>query len=411
VKFARDRFPPGFFDLPRDAGDVLPLDVIERWTTSPQTREVARAILAPHTLQGTVVSSDSAGLTRLTRERPLVEILMMVSRPKELVHAWGSAIGGRALGVWAADNTQMFYGESVDADRVVGMLLAVLDQVREECEVQIGLCAHHGQFFELAGGVYGPDADRVEVVAEEHTDGGELVITDTLAGRLAGDAFTLTPRQDLARAFGGILRVEGGPRLSGVTPEDFHYPAPYSDEFYKDLARTKGKRRSMLPKPMYQQAAVVLIEREAEDRDIPEVAALNDLALTAAMKRIGGALLPDLGGTEIKNAGLIGIYTFAESRSAVAFAEEFRRTLAAQGIQCRIGVDQGQVLTFDLGSGKRDIAGSPVNIASKLAQDVGELGSIYVSEAAFQATHQRVEASTRRMEVEVSGVRLGAVVL
>ena len=408
AKFSSERFPPGFFDLPRDAGDVLPLDVIERWTTSAQTQEVARAILAPHTLRGVVVSSDAAGLTRLTRERPLVEILMMVNRPKELVHAWGAAIGGRALGVWAADNTQMFYGDAVAADRVVGMLLAMLDQVSAECEVAIGLCAHHGQFFELAGGVYGPDADRVELVAEEHTEGGELVITDALAAQLEEGRYTLATRADLAREFGTILRVSGGPRLGDVTPEDFRYPAPFSVDFYEDLSRTKGRRRSMLPKPRYQEVAVVLIEREAEDRDVPEVAALNDLALTAAMMRIGGALLRDLGGTEIKNAGLVGIYTFAQARPAVGFAEEFRRALRAQGIQCRIGVDVGQVLTFDLGGGKRDIAGSPVNIASKLAQDVGEFGSIYVSEA---AATQAGTASEHRISVDVSGVPLAATVL
>jgi hypothetical protein len=40
------------------------------------------------------------------------------------------------------------------------------------------------------------------------------------------------------------------------------------------------------------------------------------------------------------------------------------------------------VLLFELGAGARDIAGSPVNVASKLAQDVGEFGKIHVSDAA-----------------------------
>ncbi len=410
AKFSSERFPPGFFDLPRDAGEQLPVAVIERWTTSPQTRAVAREILAPHTLAGTVVSSDAAGLTRLTRERPLVEILAMVNRPKEIVHAWGKAVGGRALGVWAADNTEMFYGAGIAADRVVAMLLAMMDQVRTECEVPIGLCAHHGQFFELAGGVYGPDADRVEVVAEEHTEGGEVVVTDAVADLLGGGhGFTLRPRADLAERFGAILRVDGGPRLAGVSAEDINYPAPYSAQFFAEISRSQGRRRSLMPRPSYDEAAVVLIEREAEDPDIPEVKVLNDLALTAAMIRIGDQFLEDLKGTEIKNAGLVSIYTFADARSAVSFAEEIRRTLAQTGIRCRIGVDVGQVLVFDLGTGGHDIAGDPVNTASKLAQDLGELGGIYVSARA--AAKAGLTASGVRQRFGVSGVELEAVVL
>src|SRR5450432_676107 len=103
-RFSRDRFPPGFFDLPQSAGETLPLDIISRWTQGAQTPELARAILAPHVLRGTIVSSDSAGLTRLGRERPLIEILAMIGHPKEIIHAHGRALGGRAIGVWAADN-------------------------------------------------------------------------------------------------------------------------------------------------------------------------------------------------------------------------------------------------------------------------------------------------------------------
>jgi len=408
AKFARDRFPPGFFDLPRDAGETLPVAVIDRWTHSDQTRETARALLAPHTLRGTVVSSDSAGLTRLTRELPLVAILAMVNHPKEFVHAYGRAVGGRAIGVWAADNTQMFYPGDVPAERVLGMLLAALDHVGRECEVGIGLCAHAGEYFELGGGMYGPDADRVELVAEEHTEGGELVVTDALAERLpAGHSFALTPRRELAAEFGGILRVTGGPRLEGLALTDFKYPAPYSTDFYDGLgAFTRTGRQSAMPRPAYEDLAVVLIEREREELDVPEVAALNDLALAAAMKRIGGELLRDLGGTEIKTAGLISLFTFADCRVALDFARAFRGTLAGQGIQCRIGVDAGPVLVFQLGPGSRDIAGSAVNTASKLAQDCGVFGRIHVSDAAGRRAG--LGEAEPALRFTLSGVELAA---
>ena len=164
-RFNPTRFPPGFFDLPPDAGQRLPLEMISAWTRSDQTRERATTLLAPCTLRGLVVSTDTAGLTRLTEERSLIEILAMVSRPKELVHAYGRAIGGVPIGVWAADNTQMFYPEAVAPDHVIGMLLTLMDRIGAECEVGIGACVHEGIFYELGQCLYGPDADRVEAIA------------------------------------------------------------------------------------------------------------------------------------------------------------------------------------------------------------------------------------------------------
>jgi class 3 adenylate cyclase len=406
AKFSSDRFPPGFFDLPQGAGETLPLETIAQWTHSAQTREVARAILGPHTLRGTVVSSDSAGLTRLTHERPLIEILAMVNHPKELIHAHGRAIDGRSIGVWAADNTEMFYDAGIAVERVVAMLLTAMGRVAKECEVGIGMAAHSGEFFELGAGVYGPDADRVETVAEEHTEGGELVITDDLVRGLPDEhGFTLRPRRDIAAAFGGIYRVTGGPKLEGLDATDTRYPAPYSSDFFEGLSSyTRSHRDSVAPRPAYQELAVVLIEREREEPDVPEVAVLNDLSLTAAMKRIGGALLRDVQGAEVKNSGLIGIYTFPECRAAVEFARGFRQALAEQGIQCRIGIDVGPVLVFELGPGSRDIAGSAVNIASKLAQDVGEFGKIQISGAVAKQAGAKRERPT--LTFKVSGVEL-----
>jgi class 3 adenylate cyclase len=407
-KFSRDRFPPGFFDLPSDAGETLPVEIIDRWTHSDQTRETALALLGPHTIRGIVVSSDAAGLTRLTRELPLIEILALINRPKELVHAYGRAIGGRSIGVWAADNTQMFYPQNLAADRVVSMLLTMLDQVTRECEVGIGLCAHSGEYFELAGGVYGPDADRVELAAEEYTEAGELVITDHLASQLTpGFGFSLAPRAGLPATLGEILQVTGGPRLPGLEATDLKYPVPYTDDFYAGLsAYARTRRKSLAPRPLYRELAVVLIEREREEPDIPEVAALNDLSLAAVMKRIGGRLLADLRGQEIKTAGLISLYTFEDCASAVSFAEAFRDSLGAQHIQCRIGIDVGDVLLFQLGPASRDIAGGPVNVASKLAQDCGEFGKIYLSDEAARRAGRRRERPTLRFQV--SGVELAA---
>lgn len=151
---------------------------------------------------------------------------------------------------------------------------------------------------------------------------------------------------------------------------------------------------------------MVLVERERDVPDVPEVAVLNDLALSAATKRIGGGLLREHGGTEIKTGGPIGIYTFPDAAAATAFAQAFRQAFAEQGVATRIGIDVGPVLIFDLGHGSRDIAGSPVNVASKLAQDCGEFGKIYLSEEATRRA--RMERRSQTVSFDVSGVTLTA---
>lgn len=410
-RFSPLRFPPGFFDLPADAGEALPLEVIAAWTRSSQTVEAARALLSPFTLRGIVVTSDAAGLTRLTQERSLIEILSMVSRPKELVHACGRAIGGVPIGTWAADNTAMFYSEAIPADHVVGMLLTLLDQVRDECEVGIGMAGHRGTFYQLARGLHGPDADRVELIAEDHTEAGELVVTDALASLLAKPSpFTLRQREDLSPLFGVVYRVTDGPRRGGLDATDFKYPLPFTDEFYTGLAQFQRTRRtSVVPRPAYRDVAIVVVEREHEDQDVPEVAALNDLSLAAAVKRLGNSLMEDLPGSEIKTSGRTGIYLFDAADHALAFARKLRELLARERVDLSIGMDVGRVLLFELGPGLRDVAGSAVNVAAKLAQDAGRFGAIQLSvEAARRAG---LPAVTTAQHVTVGGVTIETVVV
>src|SRR5947207_520809 len=107
AKFSIDRFPAGFFDVTQDIARELPLELITRWIRGDRSRESALRLLSTHVVSGTVVASDSAGLTSMSRARSVIEVLALLDRPKEIVHGCGRAIGGEALGVWAADNTEM----------------------------------------------------------------------------------------------------------------------------------------------------------------------------------------------------------------------------------------------------------------------------------------------------------------
>lgn len=131
AKFSSDRFPAGFFDVTQDIARELPVD---------RSRASALRLLSAHAVTGSVVSTDAAGLTSLTRARSVIEILALLNQPKEIVHACGAAIGGEAIGVWAADNTEMVY-QRVEPGRLLSALLETRDRITRTCEIQIGMCA------------------------------------------------------------------------------------------------------------------------------------------------------------------------------------------------------------------------------------------------------------------------------
>ncbi|MCW5979986.1 MAG: hypothetical protein KIT09_18030 [Bryobacteraceae bacterium] len=397
TKFSADRFPAGFFDLSQDIVRSLPLGLIDRWAHSDQSVETARALLDPTRVECTVVSTDSVGLTTLTRTRGLIEILALINRPKELVHAWGTAAGGAAVGVWAADNTQMFYPAAVPAGAVLSMLLAMVDDIDATCEVRVGAAVHSGSFFLLGGGLYGADADRVENLAEEHAGPGEILATPEFAALLGPDhRFQLCVREGLPESAGAAHRVADGPRVDHLEPEDWNYPIPYSQDFYADLkdcyaGRIDRERCEEMRRRYCRSRAVVLIEREREESEVAEIEVLNELALSAAMARLADQLLRDSGGSVVKIAGPLGIFTFGECYPAVVFARRFREAFLDRGIRSRIGVDVGDVLMFELGGGLADVAGMPVNLASKLAQDKGEYDRIYLTESALASCPERAD--------------------
>lgn len=406
----KDRFLPELFDLAQDITGGLPLQVIGQWVSGVQDQETALRLLAPHKITGYSVSSDTAGLTKLTRQVGLMEILAIINRPKEIVYELGTAISGQALGIWAADNTQMFYPPSVSAATLLSALLAAQDKVNQVCQVKIGLGAHFDEFYSLSGGLYGAAADAIEELTEDETEGGEIVVTQNICERLPPDHdFTLVPRGS-SPILGAMFRVLDGPRLTDTPTTTTRYPIPYSESFYTDLLAYQnhlsdtalGQR---LANQYLLNKVVVYIERENFAAETYEMALCNNLSLSAILKDTGLRLLPKTTGLEVKVAGPLGIYIFDEASEAVTFAMAFRLALAQEDVACRIGVDVGPVLVFDLPTGGRDIAGMPVNIASKMAHDKGRIGKLYLSAAVKKLVE---DIPFTELKYTVSGVEIDA---
>jgi class 3 adenylate cyclase len=386
-KATRDQYSPTLFDVAQDITGALPVKLVERWLSTEQEPRDAQDLLEPFKVRGYSVSSDSSGLTRLSGQKSLIDILAILNQPKEIEYGYGTAIGGQGVGIWAADNTQMFYPPAVSAETLVSAMLTVQDEIEKRCQIKIGIGAHYGEFYSISGGLYGFEADAIEEIAENDTTGGEIVITQALFDLLPeAHAFTAVKRDDDSTAVGSLYSIVGGPRLSGVLPTKERYPIPYSEQFYAELTAYEAafhdaELGARIMERYTQSKVVVLIERESKPDESYEVDLLGNMALSAFMKDVAMRHLSEHDSAEIKVVGPLGIYVFDTAAAALRFARAFSADLTRQDVSCRIGIDAGPLVIFDLPTGGRDIAGQPVNIASKIAQDRGKPGHMYLSHA------------------------------
>jgi len=375
------------FDTRSEFARDLPLELIAAWMNGSHTIETANKLLDPYRVTGTAVVSDSVGLTRLARRRDPLEVMALLNQPKELVYQFGTAIGGSGMGVWAADNTEMFYPDHVKGEQIASMLLSVQDRIRKECEVQIGMGVHYDSFFLVDNALYGAAANAIECLAEDRTEGGEIVLTPSAWNRTCEQPFEFrsVSRAEITCEFSDGIRLLDGPRLDWPEGASKHYPLPFSEEFYECLGEYYRhcdlvQLRKKVTERFTRHCTVLLVEREPIEADTAEERVLREMTIAAIAHARGAWLLASTSGMEVKTAGSLSIYVFDEASEAWKFAVQFRAVLEREQIRTRSGFATGEVLIFELEAGGREINGSPVNMASKVAQDQGEFGRIYAVE-------------------------------
>jgi class 3 adenylate cyclase len=391
------------FDTRGEFARDLPVELITAWMNGKQSREAANQLLSPYRVTGTAVVSDSAGLTRLACQRDALEVMALISRPKELVYEFGTAVGGQPMGVWAADNTEMFYPETIGWDRIAPMLLGLQDHIREECEVQIGIAAHYGGFFRIGNVLYGKAAEFVEGLAEDRTSGGEIVLTESAWKQACTEPesaglFQAVPRSESGCEFREGLRLVGGPRLARPQGSAGRYPVPFSEEFYEclrmfDRGGDVEKLRADVARRFARHGTVLLVERAPIQAETVEASILREMTTAVVARAHGALLLASTSGIEVKTAGSLSIYVFDNASEAWTFAVRLRTALEGAGIAARSGLATGELLIFDLEGGGREISGSPVNRASKVAQDCGQFGRIYVTDSLPEEMNPALEVT------------------
>jgi hypothetical protein len=340
--------------------------------------------------------------------------MALISRPKEIIYEFGSAIGGQPMGVWAADNTEMFYPDTVSCAQIASMLLAAQDQIRVECEVQIGIAAHFDTFFRIGNVLYGDAAEAVERLAEDRTSGGEIVLTGSAWTRACAEPeslglFRAVPRSKSGGEFTEGLRLIDGPRLARPRATTGRYPIPFSREFYESLRELDHdsdieQLRLKVAQRFARHGTVLLVERAPVPAETVEAAILREMTTAVVARARGALLLASTSGFEVKTAGPLSIYVFDNASEAWTFAVRLRTELQGEGIPTRSGIATGELLIFNLEEGGREISGSPVNRASKIAQDYGEFGRIYVADLLPEVMEPPLEVVSSL--ISVSGVEI-----
>jgi hypothetical protein len=402
---------PALADVTQDLAGPVPLGLLLDWGSGRADLASAEALLEPFQVAGTVVASDSSGLTRLTRELDLLDVLRLVSRPKEILHAVGVAVGGRAVGRWVADNTQMYYPATVPVGVVLDAMSEAQCRIASGTRVRVGLCVHPGLFYQIGGGLYGRDAMIVEALAEHHAGPGEILLTrEAVAGLPDVAPYALRPREDLAAHHAaGVFTLGAARRLPDLAATDPRYPHPFTDEFFGallglDAQPDPGAEKQRLYARYQRERAIALVARERHHAAGDYLTALLDdlvvnTCLDAIVRETAGR-----GGPIVTSGGGIALLAHGTTGEALEFARAVRARAEHNGIPVRVGIDQGPVLLFEAPDGSRTIAGHPVNVASKIAEDAGLSGRIGVTTRA--AAQLGAAQAGEPFQVTVSGVLL-----
>lgn len=419
---ARPRIIPALADLTQDMAGPVPVSLLYDWAAGDQDDTRATTLLEPFRIAGTVVSSDTSGLGKLTKEKDLLDVLALISEPKQILHAVGVEIGGRPVGTWVADNTQILYPAAVESRVIVSGMAEAEQRITCELPIGVGMCIHRGTFYELGGALYGSDAHLVETIAEHHARSGEILVTKEVRDACP-DGFVFQARTDLdGHASDEVFSVSHAPRMRHIEASNRLYPHPWPQDFFDRLVRLKtSEEQERLRREIYdsylQRLVVVFISRDRGARMARTSSALlEDLVANVLFDALVTGLdlarghVAGLEAARRHVAGIgggLGILTFERAADALDAAQALRRRFAANSLPIKIGMASGPVLYFPNPRGPSGIAGNPVNVASKISEDAGVAGCINIaSDVAAQLPPQ---GNAAPFEITIGGVVLHGV--
>lgn len=372
----------------------IPAPLLSKWLKlpEPRTSEDADTLLDPFKVLGSFSMSDSSGLSKLSKVLPLVHVLKLIAEPKEILFKYGCAIGGTPNQVWVADNTQMYYPPHVPTSLVVTQLLAAQREILATCRVRVGIgvgCTGGEALYKMGQSYWGHVLDDMEDFTEEHSEGGEVNIS-----QLAWDA--------MVREGGGVERglVVRGTRegkllldvAASLLPTDGpfapHPPTPSASIFYP-ASFPHSFHAALRALDTSDPAAVEALTR-SNSRDLAlilvrtfvppgEKGLLLDekAAAMVAFKEVLQA--GKRAGAHVHEVSYLLLLTLPTIPQALALVRTLGGILRTKGTPFNVGCTFGQLLAFGYGmlGGGGTVMGSPINIASKLAEDTEDRGYLF----------------------------------
>lgn len=395
------------FDAASHLEPILPQELMLAWTASDQEERTAQAFMADYATEGTCVLGDASGLSKLSRELPLTDVLAMLHMPKSMVMAAGLATGGQAINGWTADNTAMWFPKEVSEKQVLdctGGLVASFHNL----PFQMSFGLHRGIFYKVGATLLGTAYQTLEHIAENEVPAGKIWASQEFCRGLP--EHQATPHQ-----VHGITMME---LLQAYEPSycfadsRVSYPHSFDATFFTLLdmyARADVQEKEILRESLEQHASregFILFFAYELQKSLG-LAGVISQQVEDTMLRSRFASLPGCAGAQwIKAGGGIGILEGNSLEALFTCAKQIAQTCAEEGVDVAFGIDKGSYFIFEQEDGDRDVAGSPVNIASKLSEDSGVAGSILISKAAWQGGR----IAEPRL-VEVSGLRFTAMEL
>lgn len=373
----RRNITPALSDITQDIAGEIPLKLINSWLYSDRDQVSYTQLLAPYKVRGVVVSTDSSGLSRLSQNKSLFEIIKLISHPKQLAFLYGSAIGGTPIGTWAADNTQMFYPKSINLKKIIQQMAWVFRKL-QTFDLKIGMAIHKGEFVHLGDGLYGEDAEHVEGLAESFAEGGQMLITSRVLSELDDELKTRAKLKE--GAIGAFDFDYTGIEEKVETKIDTFYPIPFSKTFYQDLMNTDLENQESakaLDKKYLQNKIVVLVRIFHQEQKFLLDQLIEWVEANALIEKTRKR--HDI--FKIKSNGNLGIFVCDDAKKAMEFAKKLKADFSQSKYKFNIGISSGEVLVSDIDQDNWDIAGEPVNIASKIAEDSKEKNKILIEES------------------------------
>ncbi|HWA52392.1 MAG TPA: hypothetical protein VG895_05055 [Patescibacteria group bacterium] len=182
------------------------------------------------------------------------------------------------------------------------------------------------------------------------------------------------------------------------------YPIPFNKDFYDDLTKNLSDKKvyDAVYKKYSFTKTVILVKILHPKRKF----LLDELSDWLLANSLIEKLLEFHEVQKIKSNGSLGIFVTDKNEVAINFAKDLQDNLS-DNFNISIGLCRGNVLLFDLQKEGWEIAGGPVNVASKIAEDSGVVNKILIEESV--KLPKNIKGENFKFEIshiEISGVAI-----